>query len=289
MTATRRHLLTSLLLSPTLLRAASDDLPAAWAALERRAGGRLGVALLDTGSGQTWQHRGDAFFGLCSTFKLPLAAAALAGIDAGRWQGDELLPLGDLSRVGHAPVTQGKARMALLQLAQAAQQQSDNGAANALLRRLGGPAAFTQWLREQGDAKTRVERYEPEMNRVLPGEERDSTTPLAMAALTARLCVGESLKPASRARLIAWMEATRTGKQRLRAGLPKGWRAGDKTGTGFSEGLPDRLNDVAIFWPPGKPPLTLACYYEGPKQSSEWIRPEDEAVLAEVARLATQG
>ena len=50
--------------------------------------------------------------------------------------------------------------------------QSDNGAANALLRRLGGPAGFTQWLREQSDALTRVDRYEPEMNRVRPGEAR---------------------------------------------------------------------------------------------------------------------
>ena len=40
--------------------------------------------------------------------------------------------------------------MNLIDLAQAAQTHSDNGAANLLLRRLGGPAAFTAWLRTQG-------------------------------------------------------------------------------------------------------------------------------------------
>ena len=45
----------------------------------------------------------------------------------------------------------------------------------------------------------------------------------------------------------------------LRAGLPQGWRAGDKTGTGLDEGVPDRINDVAIFWPPGHAPVVVAC------------------------------
>jgi beta-lactamase class A len=82
------------------------------------------------------------------------------------------------------------------------------------------------------------------------------------------------------------MRATRTGQRRLRAGLPAAWRAGDKTGTGFNPDMPDRINDVAVFWPPGRKPWVLACFYEGPTKSTEWVRPQDEAVLAEVGRLA---
>ena len=45
------------------------------------------------------------------------------------------------------------------------------------------------------------------------------------------------------------MRATETGLRRLRAGLPKDWNCGDKTGTGMSPGMPDRLNGVAVCWP----------------------------------------
>lgn len=151
-----------------------------------------------------------------------------------------------------------------LALAEAAQRSSDNLAANVLLRTLGYPETFTAWLRAQGDAVTRVHRYEPAMNFVAAGDERDTTSTAAFAGLVDRLCADPGLKPASRARLVRWMRDTRTGTRRLRAGLPAAWRAGDKTGTSFGPGMPDRINDVAVLWPPGRAPWVLACLYEGP-------------------------
>ena len=257
--------------------------------LEQRVGGRLGVALLDTASGRRWVHRSDERFALCSTFKLPLAAAVLQAVDQGRLRADARLSLRREEQVPHMPATQAwlaRGWASPLALARAAQLTSDNMAANVLLRAVGGPEAFTQWLRAQGDPVTRLDRYEPEMNRVSRGDERDTSSPLAFANTVAHLCTSDALKAESRARLIGWMVATRTGQRRLRAGLPAGWRAGDKTGTGLGPDVPDRINDVAIFWPPGRKPWVLACFYEGPTQSSEWVRPQDEAVLAEVGRLA---
>lgn len=266
--------------------AAADPLQA----LERRAGGRLGVALLDTGSGSAWSYRGDERFAMCSTFKLPLVAAVLAQVDAGRWQLDDRLPLRPDDLVGHAPVarrlvTAGGARLDVL--AQAAQEQSDNAAANVLLQRLGGPPALTRWLREQGDTVTRLDRPEPIMNQVIAGDDRDTTTPVAMAQTLARLAAGPMLAAASRDRLLGWMRATRTGERRLRAGLPAGWRAGDKTGTGLDAGLPDRINDIAVFWPANAAPaVVVTAYYEGPRRGSREVRAPDQAVLAAVGRLA---
>lgn len=283
MNVTRR---TALLAGLLPLRAQAGD---AWAELEHRAGGRLGVALLDTGSDRHWTHRGEERFGLCSTFKLPLAGAVLQAIDRGHLRADTRLPLRREERVPHMPATEAwlaRGWATPLALAEAAQLSSDNLAANVLLRALGGPEGFTGWLRAQGDAVTRIDRYEPELNRVLPGEARDTSSPAAFAATVARLCAGDALQPASRARLLDWMAATQTGQRRLRAGLPAAWRAGDKTGTGFNPDMPDRLNDVAVFWPPGRQPWVLACFYEGPVRSSDWVRPQDEAVLAEVGRLA---
>jgi len=52
-------------------------------ALEAESGGRLGVAVLHTGSGSFAGHRADERFPMCSTFKLLAAAAVLKRVDDG--------------------------------------------------------------------------------------------------------------------------------------------------------------------------------------------------------------
>lgn len=263
---------------------------ASLAVLEKRVGGRLGVALLDTTSGRCTGHRVDERFGMCSTFKLPLAAVVLRQIDRGLLRADQWVPYKRADLVAHAPVTRaqvGRGGMRVVALAEAAQTTSDNTAANLLLGLIGGPAGFTAALRELGDTVTRLDRMEPQMNRVVPGDERDTTTPAAMARTVARCLTGDALAPISRTLLIDWMVATETGQRRLRAGLPAGWRAGDKTGTAMAEGMMDKYNDVAITWPPGRAPLLISAYYETARAHGR-MRPEDEAVLADAARLVAR-
>jgi beta-lactamase class A len=163
---------------------------------------------------------------------------------------------------------------------------SDNAATNILLRHIGGPAVFTAKLVELGDTTTRLDRYEPDMIEVRPGDPRDTTTPDAYAKTIGKILTTDWLSPRSNAILVDWMVATRTGLKRIRAGLPAGWKAGDKTGTGLGEdiGIPDRYNDVAIIWPPAKPPFIIAAYYESPVRSAT-MRDEDMAVLAQVGRI----
>ncbi len=114
----------------------------------------------------------------------------------------------------------------------------------------------------------------------------DTTTPTAMARTTAHLLTSDWLSATSRDTLAAWMVATTTGKKRLRAGLPADWRAGDKTGTAMAPGMRDKYNDVAIVWPPGKAPIVITAFLET-RHSQRDIRDEDQAVLAEVGRIAT--
>ncbi len=298
--SSRRQLLSLLLSSAWLPAVASAALDGAalqreLARLEAQSGGRLGVALLDSASGQLAGHRVDERFALCSTFKLLLAAAVLQACDQGLFKPDHWVAYGPADMTPHAPVTQAKLAqggMQLLELAEATQVTSDNPAANLLLRVLGGeqgPQWLTTWLRGLGDTTTRLDRWEPEMNRVPPGEVRDTSTPAAIARTSARLLTGDVLSPASRDRLLDWMVATQTGSRRLRAGLPPHWKAGDKTGTAMHPSMPDQFNDVAIVWPGvGRAPWLIAAYYAGPQRGSERIRPEGEAVLAEVGRLAAR-
>jgi beta-lactamase class A len=257
--------------------------------LERSIGGRLGVALLDTGSGQITGHRLSERFAMCSTFKLPLAGAILREVDQGRLRRDQWVGYGPADMVAHAPITAQhleRGGMEVAALAEATQTTSDNPAANLLLKLLGGPAGFTAILRAAGDTTTRLDRFEPQLNVVTGQDLRDTTTPSAMARTTAHMLTGDWLSAHSREALIGWMVATATGKLRIRAGLPTEWRAGDKTGTATAPNMRDKYNDVAIVWPPGKAPLVITAFLET-RYSRKEMRDEDQAVLAEVGRIAT--
>ncbi len=258
--------------------------------LEAKSGGRLGVAILNTATGAMVGHRADERFGMCSTFKLALAAVMLREADQGRLKLGQIINYTKPDLLANSPITTenvDKGGMTIAALCKATQTTSDNTAANLLMKQIGGPAGLTAKLRAMGDGVTRIDRLEPEMNHVLPGEEHDTTTPAAMAQTLVRILTGDVLTTPSRARLIGWMIETETGLKRLRAGLPAGWKAGDKTGTGYAPGMPNRTNDLAIAWPPSKKPIIITSYYEGPVQSED-IRDEDQAVLAEVGRIAAK-
>jgi beta-lactamase class A len=248
------------------------------------------VCILDTHGGGHIGHRINERFGMCSSFKLPLAAVVLNEADHGRLRLDEVIPYTKADVIGHAPIAEknlARGAMTVEEMAQAAQEQSDNTAANLLLKRLGGPSGFTMALRQLGDSVTRLDRFEPELNWVQPGEVHDTTTPRAMAQFLSQVLTGSLLKSASQHKLIGWMIDTQTGAARLRAGLPKQWRAGDKTGTYWGKDAPNRINDVAITWPPNRAPVIITAYWVSPVFTDD-LRDEDQAVLAEVGAIAAR-
>ncbi|OOG56228.1 class A beta-lactamase [Rhodanobacter sp. C03] len=272
----------ALVLRPTFSLAASmDGAQARLAALERQHGGRLGVAILDTGNGRRIGHRADERFLMCSTFKLLAVAAVLARVDREAERLDRRIVFDQEAVLAYAPVTShrvGAPGMTVAELCQAAITVSDNTAANLLLTSLGGPTAVTAYVRSLGDGVTRLDRIEPELNVASPGDLRDTTTPSAMLADLSTLLLGDALSAASREQLAAWLRATSTGTEQLRAGMPAGWRVGDKTGSGAQR----ETNDIAIIWPPQRKPLLVTAYYAGSAASND----ERHAVLAEVGRIA---
>ena len=251
---------------------------------------RLGVCFLDTGTGEVNGNRMQERFAMCSTFKLALAAACLREADHGRLDFDEILAYSENDLLPWAPVTQknlASGGMSIAALAQAAQEQSDGVAANLLVRRLGGPGAVTAKIREMGDSVTQLDRYEPDLGLVLSADLRDTTSPLAMAQLVQRITTGNILKPDSRQLLLQWMENTKTGTNRLRAGFPAEWHVGNKTGTGRGEGTTNKYNDIAITFPPGKSPIIVSAYFDS-GEYTEQTEPRHEAVLAEVGKIAAE-
>ncbi len=246
--------------------------------IEKSVGGRIGVMALDTGSGKSLASRPDERFPMCSTFKWLLAAAVLSKADAGTLSLDKRVSIEGVMPVAYSPVTTGRepsGSFSIEELCTAAVEQSDNTAANLLLTMIEGPAGLTHFLRGVGDPTTRLDRNEPALNDYVPGDERDTTTPRVMVSTLNTLLLGTALAAPSRQRLISWLKDCKTGLARLRAGLPADWVTGDKTGTGDG----GSVNDLAISWPPGRPPILIASYMNGSKQ------PVD-ALSAAQARIA---
>ena len=243
------------------------------AAIERASGGRLGVVLLDARGRTLFARRPNERFAMCSTFKLPLAALYADGRDTTplRLTRADLLANSPYSR---SVVASGE--MSVDGAAEHAVTDSDNTAANLLLHRLGGPEEFTRRVRAWGDAVTRLDRPETSLNENRRGDERDTTSPAAMAGTTRGLVMGDLLDAPARQRLRGWMLATRTGTHRIRAGLPAGWMMGHKTGT-----CGNAVNDVAFFRTPRGNEDVLAVYHDRPTSTAR-----GEAAIADVARVA---
>jgi beta-lactamase class A len=252
--------------------------------LERVSGGRLGVAILESGSGRQAEHRADERFPMCSTFKLLAVAAVLARVDRGSQRLDRQIAYDKSDLLEYAPVTTARVSegsLSIATLCEAAITVSDNTAANLILATLGGAGGVTTYARSLGDSVTRLDRIEPELNEARPGDVRDTTTPRAMMRNLQRLVAGDALSGPSRATLTSWLVANTTGGARLRAGVPAGWRVGDKTGTGN----PGTTNDVAVLWPPRGEPVFVAAYLT---QSSAPAAVR-ERTLADVARVIAAG
>ena len=262
---------------------AANDAADRIAAINTRVGGRIGVAALDTGTGQHIEYKANERFPMCSTFKVLAAAAVLKLVDEGKEYLDRMVPYAKEDILEYAPVTKEhlkEGRMTLGDLCAAAVEQSDNTAGNLLLRTIGGPLGLTSFLRALGDETTRLDRMEPDLNTAIPEDERDTTTPAAMRDDLVRLLIKDVLSPASRSQLEAWLAGNKTGAQMIRAGVPTSWRVGDKTGRGDN----GATNDVAILRPKNRPPIFLAIYSVGSTASAN----ERTATVAEVARVVAE-
>jgi beta-lactamase class A len=260
-------------------RSPSGDLSAAfWESLERRAHGRLGVAVLDARAGNLIGHRLDERFPMCSTFKWFAAALALHRVDAGQERLDRLIRYGADRLLPHSPITAKHVGvgMTLGALCRATTTVSDNTAANLILESFGGPAAVTAYARRLGDTATRLDRWEPELNEAVPGDPRDTTTPQAMAMLLKATTAGDALTPDSRAQLIEWLQATRTNAARLGAHVPAGWQLGSKTGSGPR----GTANDVGVYWTPWRA-ATIVTVYLTESAASAALR---DSVIADAGR-----
>ncbi|MEU1041990.1 class A beta-lactamase [Streptomyces sp. NPDC005907] len=251
--------------------------------LEDRHGARVGAYAHHLGTGRTVSHRAGERFPMCSVFKTLAVAAVLRDLDR---DGETLArrlhyTAADVKAAGGGAITvkpeNVAAGMTIAELSDAAIRYSDNLAANLLLRELGGPTAVTRFCRSVGDPRTRLDRWEPELNSAEPWQRQDTTTPAAVARTYARLTLGTALDAGDRARLTAWLLGNTTSTKRFHEGLPDTWQIADKTGTG-SYGT---ANDVGIAWTEDGDPVVLAVLTTKPGRDAV----PDDALVARTASV----
>lgn len=254
--------------------------------IEVGSGGTLGAALLDTVSGRVIGHNADERFAMCSSFKASLAALVLDRGARGTLDLDRVLHWREAELQPYAPFAKETldTGASIRDLARAAQTLSDNTAANLLLDVIGGPQALTAFWRALGDDTTRLDNSEPLLNVVLPGTVENTTTPRAMARTLAKILFGDGVAPQAADTLRQWMRETATGTKRVRAGLPQGWDAGDKTGTsGSPPGMMGVSADIGFAVPPGGQPIVFATYHRAARVGPP--SPLADAALAQVGEV----
>jgi beta-lactamase class A len=227
--------------------------------LEASSGGRLGISAIDTANNARVQYRAEERFPFASTGKVIVVSAILKESE----KNPEILrkqityTQEEVDKSGYAPITQQHigGGMSVSELCKAAIEYSDNAATNFLVKTLGGPEAVTTYARSIDDTAFRLDWWEPNLT-PLPGNEQDTTTPNAMVESLKRLTLDDVLGLPQRKQLQTWLRDNTTGNDKIRAGVPKGWVVGDKTGNGIY----GTTNDIAVIWPPQCAPIVMVIY-----------------------------
>jgi len=237
--------------------------------------GRIGLWALNTETMTSFGYRDQERFPMCSTFKFMLGAAILKkGVRDPGFLSQKLI-YKESHLVSYSPVTKKHVKdgMTISELCQASITMSDNTATNLLLEKLGGLKAINVFARSIGDQSFRLDRLEPELNTAIPGDHRDTSTPEATGKSLHLVALGNILPPSQRATLQDWLKNNKTGDARIRAGVPKAWSVGDKTGT-CDYGT---TNDVGIIWPTRGSPIVIVVYFTQLQKEAD---PRNEIIAA---------
>jgi len=286
--------------------------------------GRVGVCALDLAEAEPVCVNGDQRFPLQSVMKLVVAAAVLDAVDHGQLRLSDPIVVrpGDISPGPEEFPTQvrraGKVTTTVGDLMRRALVDSDSTSADVLTARLGGIAAVQGFLTRKHSEGLRIDRDErhlqaesvglvwqpadsdldqfeaavkalpPKTHTAAAGaylqDPRDTATPRGMVDFLKSLASGKLLSPASTQKLLGVIATTATGTDRLKAGVPKGWKLAHKTGTGrVWQGVRSATNDVGLLTAPDGRRIAVAVFVSGSKRPDA----DQAAVIANVARIVT--
>lgn len=287
--------------------------------------GDVGIGVLDLDTGESWFRNGKQWFPMQSVFKLPVGIVVLKLVDEGKLSLNQTVTI---TREQFVPawspilkeITGDRGQFTVQYLLQRAVGDSDNTAADALVRLVGGPEQVTDILGRMNLRDIRVDRLEQQLQPDTVGltnfrpelvdkqkyeeavqqipdavkkaameryltDPRDTATPEGMIDLLVKLQSRQLLSEDSTALLLKIMTDSPTGQQRLKAGLPPGWSIAHKTGTGENVvGIGIATNDVGLISSPTGRRVAIAVFIAGSKAPLE----QRESVMSAVASAVVQ-
>ncbi len=253
--------------------------------------GNVGIGVLDLDTGERWFRNGKQRFPMQSVFKLPVGIVVLKLVDEGKLSLNQTVTITREQFVpAWSPILKeikgDRGQFTVQYLLQRSVGDSDNTAADALVRLVGGPEQVTANLGRMNLRDVRVDRLEQQLQPDTVGltnfrpelvdkqkyeeavqqipdavkkaameryltDPRDTATPEGMIDLLVKLQSRQLLSEDSTALLLKIMTDSPTGQKRLKAGLPPGWSIAHKTGTGAEVvGIGIATNDVGLISSP---------------------------------------
>lgn len=278
--------------TPAQARLDSKKLDVSIHKIEKQLKGTLGVGVLEIATGDSWYLHGDREFLMQSVAKVPIAIAVLQLVDQQKLSLDKTVPVTGAEvkaiRSGAIPdnlplKTRGCTLRSLLERSIC---KSNNGAADVLIRLVGGPAAVSQLFQLNHINGISIDRYQNDI--IQPGADTkgiDCCTPRAICQMLLLLSQGKLLQPDCNNVLVNLMNHTSTGEHRIRAGFPSDYAVAHKTGTGRTvAGVAVATNDVALVTGPGGEKLALAVFLADARGSE----PARDRTIESVARAVLE-
>uniref|UniRef100_UPI00398B0565 class A beta-lactamase n=1 Tax=Staphylococcus pseudoxylosus TaxID=2282419 RepID=UPI00398B0565 len=235
----------------------------------------IGVYGMNTHNGKVYKHNADERFAFASTYKAIASGILLNNMPNGKL--NKKIKINEQDIVAYSPVTEkyiGKT-MSLKSLVQASMLQSDNTANNKIINEIGGIEGFNNELKSLGDYISKPQRLEPDLNDYDPTKIADTTTPRAAATTLHKLLASKQMDKDNQALLKQVMIENETGDSLIKAGVPKEYTVGDKSGQALTYGT---RNDLAfIYTDKHRKPIILAVYT---KQDQKNAKPDDKIIAA---------
>ncbi|MEX1474843.1 class A beta-lactamase [Enterococcus sp. C78] len=250
--------------------------------IENKYDAKLGIYSIDTHTKKFFNYNSNQRFAYTSTYKAIAGGILLKNLTDTELNKRIIFKQEDI--VEYSPITQEYINngMTLKEIIHAAIAYSDNTAGNILFNELGGPKGFEKELNKMGDTVTQADRYETALNQAVPGDLRDTTTPETFGKIFENLILSSKFEEKSYKFFLKTMIDNTTGNKLIRAGVPKGYEVGDKTGAG-SYGT---RNDIAFIQPKkmNKKPLIWVIFSNKKEKDAEY----NDQLIAETARILSE-
>jgi len=221
-----------------------------------------------------------------STFKSPLAMAVLHQVELGKLQLDQPVRFLKSDRYAtYSPLQDefpnADVDVPLRKLLKVMAEESDNIAANILLRAIGGPETLQQYLDSFGLSAIHQQDSEYTLHGDQKLQYRDYAEPVAMVSLLRLFADHSPLNPEHTALLNTWMLEATSGPQRIKGLLPTGTPVAHKTGSSGEEfGMIPATNDVGLITLPDERRLAVAIFVTDAHADQATC----EAVIARIAQ-----